>query len=92
MFRWVFFVWALLATIGMLLAAPRLFGFGDGPYGDASILFWWASLIGIPAWLIVAALTVARWRHIPPLIKVVQNIPAVLSALLYFGVVLTWAK
>ena len=92
MLRWLFFVWALLATVGMLLATPRLFGFGDGPYGDASILFGWASLIGLPAWLIVAALTVARWHHIPRLVKVVQNSPAILSAILYLGVALTWTK
>jgi hypothetical protein len=89
MVRWLFFVWALLATVGMLLAALRLFGFGNGPYGDASILFGWAALIGMPAGLIVAALTIAQSRHISRLVVAVQNSPAVLSAILYVGVALT---
>ena len=92
MLRWFFFAWAVLATIGMLLAAPRLLGFGDGPYGDASILLGWACLFGIPGWLTVAALTIARWSHIPVHVKALQNSPAVLSGVLYAVISYVWAK
>jgi hypothetical protein len=69
----------------MVLATPRLLGFGDGPYGDAALLFGWAALFGLPGWLIVAALTVARWNYIPRGVKVIQNSPAILSGVLYAG-------
>jgi hypothetical protein len=92
MLRWVFFSWALLATVGMIVATPRLLGFGEGPYGDAALVFGWASLFGLPGWLIVAALTFARWSHIPRRIKAIQNTPAILSALLYVGITLIWSR
>ena len=92
MLRWFFFVWALLATIEMLLASPRLLGFGDGPFGDAAIVFGLASLFGLPGWLIVAALTIARWSHIPWHIKAIQNSPAIVSGVLYAGATLVSVK
>jgi hypothetical protein len=90
--RWVFFTWGLVATLIMVVTVPRIFGFGDGPYKDAVVLFTFASLVGLPGWLIVAALTVARWRHIPARLVALQNSPAIVGGILYAAVSLKWAR
>jgi hypothetical protein len=41
------------------------------------------ALAGIPAWLIVAVLTIKRWRNISKRKAVLYNLPALVSAALY---------
>ena len=85
-------IYIRILLVMMLLAVPRLLGFGEGPFGDATIVFGLASLFGLLGWLNVAALTIARWAHIPTHIKLIQNSPAALSAITYALVALTQAK
>jgi hypothetical protein len=87
--RWLFFGWALLATIGMFVASTRMLEFVGGWYKDAPILFGWASILGAPAWITIGVFSAVRWRHIPLVVKVVQNFPALLGAILYVVVVLS---
>lgn len=87
MLRWLFFVWALLWTCAIAVTAlPCLLGLGSAPSGDSSILFGWSAILGLPGWLVVAALTAYRWKQIPAHIKVIQNAPAALSAVMYLGI------
>ena len=84
------FIWALGATSWLAyVAVPGLVGAGVS--GDASIVFWLVSMIGLPGWLIVAGLTVARWRSTPKAKVAWLNGPGVLAAIIYAAVQLQWA-
>jgi hypothetical protein len=86
----LFFIWALGATSWLaFVAAPGLLAAGLS--GDASIVFWLISMIGLPGWLIVAGLTVARWRSTPKAKVAWMNGPGVLAAIIYAAVQLQWA-
>ena len=85
-----FFIWALGATSWLAyVAVPGLVGAGVS--GDASIVFWLVSMIGLPGWLIVAGLTFARWRSTPKVKVAWLNGPGVLAAIIYAAVQLQWA-
>lgn len=86
----LFFVWALGATCWLAyVAIPGLLS--SGLSGDASIAFWLISMIGLPGWLIVAGLTIARWRNTPNANVALLNVPAVLAAIIYAAVNFQWA-
>jgi hypothetical protein len=84
------FLWALTALMLMALAAIPAFLKG-GLSGDASIVFGFVSLAGIPAWLIVAALAISRWRSTSRNMVALHNAPAVLAIILYGVAQLQWA-
>jgi hypothetical protein len=86
----LFFFWALTASVLMALAAIPAFMKG-GLSGDASIVFGFVSLAGIPAWLIVAGLTISRWRSTSGSMVTLHNAPAALAVILYAVAQLQWA-
>ena len=71
------------------VAVPALFA--SGLSGDASIVFWAISMLGLPAWLIVAGLSLARRLKYRRSVVVVQNAPAILAAIVYAAVHIQWA-
>jgi hypothetical protein len=86
----LFFLWALGATSWLAyVAVPGLLS--SGLSGDASIVFWLISMIGLPGWLIVAGLTIARWRRTQATKIALLNVPGVLAAIIYAAVHLQWA-
>lgn len=88
---WIFFAWALI--VSALMAAVGIPAFVSGGLsGDASIVFGLLSLLGIPAWLIVAALTVNRWRATPWRKSVLFNAPAIAAAVLYGVAKMQWTS
>ena len=86
----LFFIWAFGATSWLaFVAVPGLLAAGLS--GDASVVFWLISMIGLPGWLIVAGLTVARWRGTPKAKVALLNGPGVLAAIIYAAVQWQWA-
>ena len=88
---WLFFAWALIVSALMAVIAIPAFASG-GLSGDASIVFGLLSLLGIPAWLIVAALTVKRWRATSWRKSVLFNVPAIAAAVLYGVARIQWTS
>ena len=86
--RWIFFVWGTIAAALMALALAQNYGFVVGSRGDAAIGFALFTLIGLPAWLIVAALTVYRWKDISGKMVAIQNAPAFVAAVMFAVAVL----
>lgn len=86
MFRWFAFAWALGATILMAVSGATLLGFLAGPHKDAGVVLWLALFAGLPAWLIVLALTATRWHESSRKLVAIQNAPAI-CAMLIFAIV-----
>jgi hypothetical protein len=88
---WLFWLWGA-GAVGLMAVAEGLplLGFGDLG-GDNSIVFTLAALAGIPAWLILVALTLTRWRVQSHAKSLVQNAPAVVAAALFLAVQWRWA-
>lgn len=88
---WLFWIWGATAAVWMALAeGPPLFGIGDSG-GDNSIVFMLMVLAGTPAWLILLALTVTRWKVQPRGKSLVQNAPFLFAAVLFLAVQWRWA-
>lgn len=85
----LFFLWGLVATLGMLLVVlPGIYT--GGVSDDAGMVFSLSALGGIPAWLIVAALTAMRWRRSSTNMVVLYNTPGVAAAVLWAMVRFQW--
>ena len=88
---WLFWIWGV-AALGLMAAVegPPLFGFGDVG-GDNSIVFGLAGLAGIPAWLILLALSATRWKIQSRTRSLLQNAPALGAAALFVALQWRWA-
>ena len=85
----LFFVWGLIATVGMLVVV--LLGIYSGSVSDDAIMVLsFSGLGGIPAWLIVAALTAVRWRRSSTRMALLYNAPGVVAAALWAVVRFGW--
>ena len=78
--------WSVIATVLVAMASAEYNGllWGQGS-SEASILLWVAILIGAPAWLSVAVLTIKRSRETSKILSAIQNAPAIIGAII-FGV------
>ena len=87
------FAWSATATVLVVLASIEyneiLWGSGAA---DASIMLWAAALLGLPAWLSIAALTVKRWGQTSKLIATAMNVPAIIGSVIYGANYLGWMK
>lgn len=81
--RWIFFAWASIAAALLTLASIDIVGLTSDPRGDDFIVFGLSGLGGLPAFLIVAALTAYNWRSTSRLIALIQNAPAAVCILIF---------
>jgi hypothetical protein len=86
--RWVLFAWAVIAsTIMLIISLAALFS-GNPISGDNSIVFGLISLVGLPAWLILVALSIYNWRATKQSILVIHLSPVFVAVLTYVLVVM----
>jgi hypothetical protein len=77
---WLFWIWGVAALVELGIAAvPRLVGWA-APGGDSAIVGFFALVVGLPAWLVLAALTITRWRRQSRARSFIQVAPTILAA------------
>lgn len=92
MLRWIMFAWASLAALIMAALFLSAAATSSRVMGDNSIVFGFVSLLGLPAWLVIAALTVIGWNRISRRVLAIQNVPAVVALAAFCGVQVQWAR
>ena len=87
---WLFWVWGVAALLQLGIAAvPALLGWGAAR-GDNVIVGFFALVVGLPAWLILVALTFTRWRTQSRVKSTIQITPAVVAAVIVVTDYLRW--
>jgi hypothetical protein len=92
MVRWIFFAWGTVAAFVMAAILIAAATSSTRVTGDQSIIFGMVSLLGIPAWLIVAALTITGWRRLSHGVLAIQNSPALVAVIAFVVVQVQWAR